>query len=297
MCQNCYVFDTLFFIVIFIFKVLVARNFVYSIFKTKLNLAFSMDKFRNIYYNSHMEKNYFELIEKDKLPKHVAIIMDGNGRWAKSRKQIRTFGHFEGANRVVEIVRTSSNLGINVLSLFAFSTENWKRPVEEVDKIMFLVVNFIDKYIEELAENNVVLKVLGHKEELPNKVREKVDYAINLTKNNSGMILNICLNYGSQLEILDACKKMILENRASSDEEIQKLTIEDFSKRLYTETCPPVDLMIRPSGELRLSNFLLFQSAYAELYFSNILWPDFNSNELYKAIVEYQNRNRRFGGI
>lgn len=244
-----------------------------------------------------MEKNYLELINRENLPQHVAIIMDGNGRWAKKRKLNRSFGHKEGANRVVDIVRASSNLGIEVLSLFAFSTENWKRPLEEVEKIMFLVVSFIDKYIDELAMNNVVLKVLGHQDPLPTKVKEKLAYAIEKTKDNNGMILNICLNYGSQIEILDACKEMIKEYKDSSEEAIEALTVEDFSSHLYTGEFSKVDLMIRPSGELRLSNFLLFQAAYAELYFSNILWPDFTPEELYKAIYEFQNRNRRFGGL
>lgn len=256
-----------------------------------------MDIFTIIDYNFTMEKNYLELINLENLPKHVAIIMDGNGRWAKMRKLNRSFGHKEGANRVVEIVRASSNLGIKVLSLFAFSTENWKRPLEEINKIMFLIVVFIDKYIDELASNNVILKVLGHKEELPINVREKLDYAINKTEKNTGMILNICLNYGSQLEILDACKDMIRDYKNLSDEKIDSLTIDDFSKHLYSNEYYNVDLMIRPSGELRLSNFLLFQAAYAELYFSNVLWPDFTPNELYKAIYEFQNRNRRFGGL
>lgn len=256
-----------------------------------------MDIFMLMAYNFIMEKNYLDLINQEKLPKHIAIIMDGNGRWAKNRKLNRSFGHREGANRVVDIVRASSDLGIKVLSLFAFSTENWKRPLEEVNKIMFLIVAFIDKYIDELAANNVVLKVLGHRDELPKNVKEKLDYAINKTENNTGMILNICLNYGSQIEILDACKEMIKEYKNSSEEDIDSLTVEDFSKHLYSEKYYNVDLMIRPSGELRLSNFLLFQAAYAELYFSNVLWPDFTANELYKAIYEFQNRNRRFGGL
>lgn len=246
-----------------------------------------------------MNKNneLLKQINIDKLPKHVAIIMDGNGRWAKQKKQFRTFGHVEGANRVVDIVRASSNLGIKVLSLFAFSTENWKRPKNEVNKIMLLVISFIDKYIDELNDNNVKLCVLGKLNELPDSVFEKVEYAKNKTTKNDGMVLNICLNYGSQIEILEACKKMIMAHKNSTLDEIVSLEIEDFTKYLYTKENSTVDLLIRPSGELRLSNFLLFQSAYAELYFSNILWPDFNEDELYKAILSFQDRNRRFGGI
>lgn len=258
-----------------------------------------MDIFEYIYYNLNMEKDYTLLskIDKNNLPNHVAIIMDGNGRWAKNRKQIRSFGHLEGANRVVEIVRCSSDLGLKVLSLYAFSTENWKRPINEINKIMFLVIKFIDNYIDELAENNVKLNVLGHKKELPLNVRDKLTYAVNKTIFNTGLTLNICLNYGSQQEILDAAKELVKKYNNSSIEDIEKITLKEFSSSLYTGENSEVDLLIRPSGELRLSNFLLFQSAYAELYFSNILWPDFNCEELYKSIISYQNRDRRFGGI
>lgn len=241
--------------------------------------------------------NYLNEIDINNLPKHVAIIMDGNGRWAKKRNKPRSFGHIEGANRVVEIVRTASNLGIEVLSLFAFSTENWKRPNQEVEKIMLLIIRFIDSYIDELAENNVILNVIGTRRNMPEKVLEKLDYAKNKTKENTGMVLNICLNYGGRLEILEATKKMIKAYKNLSDEEIEKLNFSDLENYLYTKENSNVDLMIRPSGELRVSNFLLYQMAYAEFYFSDVLWPDFNSNEFYKSIYDYQQRNRRFGGL
>lgn len=241
--------------------------------------------------------NYLNEIDINNLPKHVAIIMDGNGRWAKKRNKPRSFGHIEGANRVVEIVRTASNLGIEVLSLFAFSTENWKRPNQEVEKIMLLIIRFIDSYIDELAENNVILNVIGIRRNMPEKVLEKLDYAKNKTKENTGMVLNICLNYGGRLEILEATKKMIKAYKNLSDEEIEKLNFSDLENYLYTKENSNVDLMIRPSGELRVSNFLLYQMAYAEFYFSDVLWPDFNSNEFYKSIYDYQQRNRRFGGL
>lgn len=243
------------------------------------------------------KKNLLNQIDLERLPNHVAIIMDGNGRWAKKRNNIRSYGHLEGANRVVEIVRTASNLGINVLSLFAFSTENWKRPLEEVEKIMFLVVKFIDNYIDELDDNNVELRVLGNIAELPKKTLEKVLYAIDKTKDNDGMTLNICLNYGARQEILFACKNLIHEFKNKSDEEINNLTLEDIEKNLYTGENSDVDLLIRPSGELRVSNFLLYQIAYGELYFSDVLWPDFNDEEFYKSIIDFQKRDRRFGGV
>lgn len=236
-------------------------------------------------------------IDKNNLPSHVAIIMDGNGRWAKKQNKIRTFGHKEGAENVVEIVRASSNLGIKELSLYAFSTENWKRPAKEVDTIMSLVVKFIDSYIDELNKENVYLQMLGRKDKVPDYVLDKVDYALDLTKNNNGMILNLCLNYGSRQEILDACKSLVKEYQNSSIEDIEKINFNDFEKYLYSKKYSDVDLLIRPSGELRLSNFLMYQSSYAELYFSDILWPDFKKENLYEAILDFQNRNRRFGGV
>ncbi len=236
-------------------------------------------------------------IDKNNLPSHVAIIMDGNGRWAKKQNKIRTFGHKEGAENVVEIVRASSNLGIKELSLYAFSTENWKRPAKEVDTIMSLVVKFIDKYIDELNRENVYLQMLGRRDEVPDFVLDKVDYALDLTKNNNGMILNLCLNYGSRQEILDACKSLVKEYQNYSIEDIERINFNDFEKYLYSKNYTDVDLLIRPSGELRLSNFLMYQSSYAELYFSDILWPDFKKENLYEAILDFQNRNRRFGGV
>lgn len=241
--------------------------------------------------------NYLEKIDKNNLPNHVAVIMDGNGRWAKKQGKPRSFGHLEGANRVVEIVRTASNLGIKVLSLFAFSTENWKRPSKEVEKIMTLVIKFINSYIDELAENNVTLKVLGRKDKLPEKVINKIEYAINKTSDNSGMTLNICLNYGGRQEILDATKNMISFYKDKSLEEIENIDLQEFENFLYTKENSDVDLLVRPSGELRVSNFLLYQLAYAEFYFSDVLWPDFNSEEFYKTIYSYQKRDRRFGGL
>ncbi|MDO5724741.1 MAG: isoprenyl transferase [Tissierellia bacterium] len=235
----------------------------------------------------------YEQIDMNRLPNHIAIIMDGNGRWAKRRKLPRSFGHNEGAKRVTEIIRCASNLGIKSLSLFAFSTENWKRPTKEIDALMNILVRFINDQIDELNKNNVKLILLGDESKFEDKVRERLEYAINLTKDNTNMILNIALNYGSQQEILRACNN-ILKDKDKFDTEIDMNT---FKKYLYTESQSDIDLLIRPSGELRLSNFLLFQSAYAELYFSDILWPDFNCDQLYKAIVEFQSRDRRFGGL
>ncbi|NLY21553.1 MAG: isoprenyl transferase [Tissierellia bacterium] len=228
-------------------------------------------------------------VDKEFLPKHIAIIMDGNGRWAKAKGMPRHYGHYEGANRVVDIVRASSNLGIEVLTLYAFSTENWKRPAIEVNAIMKILIKFIDDKLDELAANNVIIKVLGNREPFPKDVMASLEKAIKKTENNTGMILNIALNYGGQQEIIQAVNKAIQNGK--------EVDIDDFKSYLYTENQIDVDFLIRTSGELRLSNFLLFQSAYAELYFTSVLWPDFNEEELYKAIEDYLSRNRRFGGL
>lgn len=228
-------------------------------------------------------------VDKEFLPKHIAIIMDGNGRWAKAKGMPRHYGHYEGANRVVDIVRASSDLGIKVLTLYAFSTENWKRPAIEVNAIMKILIKFIDDKLDELAANNVIINVLGDREPFPKDVMMSLEKAISKTEKNTGMVLNIALNYGGQQEIIQAVNKAI--------EDGKKVDIEDFKSYLYTENQIEVDFLIRTSGELRLSNFLLFQSAYAELYFTSVLWPDFNEDELYKAIEDYLKRKRRFGGL
>lgn len=236
-------------------------------------------------------------IDIKKLPEHVAIIMDGNGRWAKNKNMPRTYGHFEGTKRVVDIVRSASNLGIKNLTLFAFSTENWNRPESEVNRLMELVIIFIDKYIEELNEKNVILKIFGEYKVMPENVVKKLEYAKNLTKDNDGMILNICLNYGGKQEILRAAKNFAKASKDLDDEKIDSIDESYFESFLYSKDQKPVDLLIRTGGELRISNFLLYQSAYAEMYFTDCMWPDFNENEFCKSIVEFQSRNRRFGGV
>lgn len=235
-------------------------------------------------------------IDMDTLPKHIAIIMDGNGRWAKNRLLPRNFGHQEGMERVVEIVGAASNLGIEYLSLYAFSTENWKRPFDEVQGLMKILVRYIRRELDKLYENNVRLKILGNIEKLPSYAKEEVLRAMDRTQHNTGMILNIGLNYGGRSEIIMGIKNLL------KDIEMGKTTIDDidennFSNYLYTSSQPDPDLLIRPSGELRVSNFMLYQIAYTEFWFSNILWPDFTEKHLLLAIQEYQKRNRRFGGV
>lgn len=235
-------------------------------------------------------------IDFHNLPKHIAIIMDGNGRWAKKRFLPRNLGHQEGMERVIEIVETANEIGIEYLTLYAFSTENWKRPVDEVQGLMKILVFFIRKELDKLHNNNVKLQILGDISRLPETPRKEVERAIGKTKDNDGMVLNIALNYGGRDEIITGIKK-ILKDINMGKINIEEINDHIFSQYLYTEGQPDPDLLIRPSGELRLSNFLLYQVAYTEFWFSDVLWPDFNEDKLYEAIIDYQKRNRRFGGI
>lgn len=228
-------------------------------------------------------------LDQDRLPKHIAIIMDGNGRWATKRNKPRVFGHNEGMKRVVDVVENSLNIGIKYLSLYAFSTENWRRPQKEIDFLMQILIKYIDDQLNKLVTQGVKINILGDISVLPEKVIQKIEYALDSTKDNDKLILNIAINYGSRQEILRAV------NTAIEDGEI--LTDDEFSNLLYTRNQPDVDLLIRPGGEKRLSNFLLYQMSYAELYFSDIYWPDFKLESLIDAIYWYQNRNRRFGGL
>lgn len=230
------------------------------------------------------------------LPKHVAIIMDGNGRWAKKRNLPRTAGHKAGASRVKEIIETSGNLGIKNLSLFAFSTENWKRPEKEVKNIMKLLEQYLKNNSDDLKDNGIRLNILGDLSKLSKPLQEEINLALLKTKNNDKMILNIGLNYGSQDEIFRAVKKTLKD---FIDQGRDPLTIsrEDFESHLDTQGQGMVDFLIRPSGEYRISNFLLYQCAYAELWFSDILWPDFTKEKYMEALEEYAKRQRRFGGI
>lgn len=240
------------------------------------------------------ESQLFHDVMSGKMPRHIAIIVDGNGRWAKKRGKPRTFGHGEGMKTVDKIVEFASTLGVEVLSLFAFSTENWKRPVIEVDHIFSLLVYYLDHMTSKMIQNNIVFRVIGDTSAFSEKIQRKIADSIEKTARNTGMILNVALNYGARDEVVQAIKRLISENRGS---DFTDLSYRDLEKYLYTAKLPDVDLMIRPSGELRLSNFLLLQSAYAELWFSDILWPDFSEDDLLKAIQSYQKRDRRFGAI
>ncbi|OLS01754.1 isoprenyl transferase [Tissierella creatinophila] len=242
------------------------------------------------------DTDLLKLIDFKKLPKHIAIIMDGNGRWAKRKFLPRYFGHQEGMKRVIDIVSASSKLGIDCLTLYAFSTENWKRPEEEIESLMKILVSYIRKELEKLVENNVKLNIIGDISNFPTLARTEVERAIFETENNTGMNLNIALNYGGRDEIIYGIKNLLNDYKLGKIN-IDNLNSEIFSNYLYTKGQPDPDLLIRPSGELRISNFMLYQIAYTEFWFSDVLWPDFSEDKLYEAIIDFQKRNRRFGGL
>ncbi len=237
-----------------------------------------------------------KILKKGNLPTHIAIIMDGNGRWAKKRGLPRTAGHKAGVKAVKRIVRAGGDLGISVLTLFTFSQENWKRPKYEVSAIMKLLYETTKREINELDKNNVKLITTGRIEELSPKRREILQNAMEKTKDNTGLILNLALNYGGRTEILDAVKK-IAQDVKQSKLDLGELSEERFSHYLYTKDLPDPDLLIRTSGEMRISNFLLWQTSYTELYVTDVLWPNFSDKDFYEAIWDYQNRERRFGRV
>jgi undecaprenyl diphosphate synthase len=233
-------------------------------------------------------------IQKHKLPKHVAIIMDGNGRWAKNQGKPRVFGHRNGVNSVQLVVEAAAEIGIKVLTLYTFSTENWNRPKSEIDILMSILVKSLRKELKTLTKNNIKLQTVGKIDILPQKVVKELNEVIDKTKNNTRLTLNLALNYGAREEIVNAIKiisKKVV-NKTFSVEEINENIINNH---LYTVTLPDVDFLIRTSGEKRISNFLLWQIAYAELYFTDVLWPDFKKEHFFQAIKEYQKRERRFG--
>jgi len=242
------------------------------------------------------EEEIKELIDKEKLPRHIAIIMDGNGRWAKARSLPRVEGHRNAVRAVHDVVETCGKLEIEVLTLYAFSTENWKRPSFEVRALMRLLRKQLREQTGELNENNVQLRTIGQIDRLPKVVRQELENSIELTKDNTGLILNLALNYGSRQEIVQAVHRIAqaVRNRTLDLNEIDE---EQFANYLYTSNLPDPDLLIRTSGEMRVSNCLLWQLAYSELYITPVLWPDFTRRDLFIAIVNYQRRNRRFGGL
>ena len=238
--------------------------------------------------------NLLENIDALRLPKHLAIIMDGNGRWAKQQGLLRALGHESGTKSVKVIIEASAKLGIEFLTLYAFSTENWNRPKLEVETLMRVLINSLKKELKTLQKNNIKLNAIGNLEQLPKSAQKELLDVIDKTKDNTQMTLTLALSYGSREELVSAVRNIcskVKNNIISID------TIDDsiINEHLYTRNLPDVDLLIRTSGEHRISNFLLWQIAYAELYFTDILWPDFKEQDLYEAIISYQKRERRFG--
>ncbi len=237
-----------------------------------------------------------EGIDMDRLPKHIAIIMDGNGRWARKRGLPRVMGHKAGMDAIKKTVRACSDLGVKILTIYAFSTENWKRPQDEVGYLMNLLVEYMRKEINELNSNNVKVRILGEIDILPEQTKTEIVDAVRLTEGNQGLQFNIALNYGGRAEIVNACRKLA-EAVSTGKLESDAIDEEMLSSYLYTGKDDDPDFIIRTSGEKRLSNFLLWQGAYSELIFVDQLWPDFDENVLYGAILEYQSRDRRFGAL
>jgi undecaprenyl diphosphate synthase len=235
-------------------------------------------------------------IDRAVLPAHIAIIMDGNGRWARKRGLPRVAGHRAGIKAVREVVEGSAELGIPVLTLYAFSVENWKRPQIEVATLMQLLKEYLNKELENIHKNNIRFRTIGRTEQLESSVRAELDKAITRTENNTGMLFNVALNYGGRAEIVDAVNRL-LNNGAKALAANGGVTEKDFAQYLYTAGQPDPDLLIRTSGELRISNFLLWQIAYAEIWVTETLWPDFNKQHLYEAIIAFQKRERRYGGL
>lgn len=243
----------------------------------------------------HSEQSDFN----QSMPDHVAIIMDGSGRWAKKQGKTRSQGHEEGMEAVRRVTIRASEQGIRVLTLYAFSTENWKRPPQEVRFLMQLPIRFFDRFVPELQENNIKVNMIGFPDKIPAATRKSIEKAMEQTKSNTGMILNFAFNYGGRAEIVETTKR-IADKISEGVLRSKDITEETFQAELLTQSITPyqdVDLLIRSSGEQRLSNFLLWQNAYSEFYFSSLLWPEFNGDVLDEALLNYQNRSRRYGGV
>jgi undecaprenyl diphosphate synthase len=235
-----------------------------------------------------------EQINTENIPRHLAIIMDGNGRWAKQKGFLRTLGHKSGSKSVKKIIKECSDLGVEYLTLYAFSTENWNRPKLEVDTLMKVLINSLKKELPTLIENNMRMNAIGNLEKLPKNAQKELQDVIEKTKNNSKMTLTLALSYGSREEIVNVVK-LISDKVKNNIISIDSIDDSIINEHLYTHNLPDVDLLIRTSGEHRISNFLLWQIAYSELYFTEVLWPDFKEEDLYEAIISYQKRERRFG--
>ena len=242
------------------------------------------------------KKKLLDEIDYNRLPKHIGVILDGNGRWAKKRGLPRSAGHSAGADNLKKIVTECNKMGIGYITVYAFSTENWKRPKEEVDFLMNLLLNYLKNAEKTLAGENVVIRAIGSRKELSEEIRSQILKTEAFTSKNDGIVMNIALNYGGREEILHAARTLA-EKAAKGEIKPEDIDEEAFEDCLYTAGQPDVDLLIRTSGEQRLSNFLLWQNSYSEMWFTPKLWPDFSVRDLHKAIIDFQGRGRRFGGI
>ncbi len=251
-----------------------------------------MSDFAEVIESGSRDEQLLAQIDRARLPRHVAVIMDGNGRWAKKRFLPRVAGHKAGVDAVRATVDTSARLGIEVLTLYAFSVENWKRPAYEIEALMTFLKEYLRKEIDSLDRNNIRFQTIGRTHELDESVQRELVSAKQQTAKNTGMILNVALNYGGRVELIDAVRTLVAAGKAA--EEITEATI---SQHLYTKDLPDPDLMIRTSGEMRISNFLLWQLAYSEIYITDTLWPDFRRPHFFEAIIDYQKRERRYGGL
>ncbi len=235
--------------------------------------------------------------QKNKLPEHIAIIMDGNGRWATTKGLARKEGHREGSLAIDRLMDLAIEIGLKNISLYAFSTENWKRPITEVRAIFNLLEEFIDSRLDSILSKNIKILHSGSRKMIPSGSLKRIDKAVSATSKNTGIVINFCLNYGSQDEIMNAFHK-IIQNRIKKNKNLEKeIKIAEFEEALYTYPLPPVDMLIRTAGEKRVSNFLLWQIAYAEIYFTDTLWPDFDKKSLFDALDWYAGRTRKFGGL
>ena len=236
-------------------------------------------------------------IELDRLPRHIAVIMDGNGRWARKRHLPRIAGHRAGIGAVHQVVEACARMGVPCLTLYAFSMENWKRPHTEIKLLMGLLREYLKKEIKELNRNNIRFGAIGRIESLPKAVQHDLHETIEKTRSNTGLRLTLALNYGGRAELIDAVRRMALELSGKNGFDPEAITEQSFSHYLYTHDLPDPDLLIRTSGEMRLSNFLLWQVAYSEIWVTDILWPDFTERELFRAVIDFQRRERRYGGL
>jgi undecaprenyl diphosphate synthase len=255
-----------------------------------------IDRFEGIVERGSPDAFLLRQIDPARLPRHVAVIMDGNGRWANRRDKPRVSGHRAGASAVREAVETSARLGLGYLTLYAFSTENWKRPRFEVETLMRLLREFVRKELRTLLDNNIRFQTIGRRGELAPAIQRDLDEAIEATTSNTGLTLTVALNYSGRAELVDACRRVAAELIATGRDP-STITEADVARCLYAPEIPDPDLLIRTSGEMRVSNFMLWQIAYTEIHVTETLWPDFSRTHLFEAIVDFQNRERRFGGV